>query len=233
MYLKENVTELKFQSKWFEQCLRDFLGTGERALTDEDIQKIKYLFVSTTHSYELGFATELLPELFQTCAFQDSGDEWFSECIEHTGRYHAAGDFLEIESASREENRQVFTLRLKKEVPRFESGNVPAARRFAVRKAMQDFDKGVKRYSPQNSDFNGLTENEITGDYGILVPEDFAQLAHLEVLRLMSCQTEIHSLGFLGDLPELRILEIGEVFLNDLKGIEQLIGLEKLCIWSN
>lgn len=49
----------------------------------------------------------------------------------------------------------------------------------------------------------------------------------------MSCQTEIHSLRFLEDLPELRILEIGEVFLNDLEGLEKLIGLEKLCIWSN
>ena len=49
----------------------------------------------------------------------------------------------------------------------------------------------------------------------------------------MSCQTEIHSLKFLKDLHKLRILEIGEVFLDDLVGLEELIGLEKLCIWSN
>ena len=49
----------------------------------------------------------------------------------------------------------------------------------------------------------------------------------------MSCQTEIHSLKFLDALSSLRILEIGEVFLNDLDGLENLIGLEKLCIWSN
>lgn len=97
----------------------------------------------------------------------------------------------------------------------------------------KDFKKSVRKYGTQDCDFDGLEEDEITCDYGILVPEDISRLTSLEVLRLMSCQTEIHSLRFLEDLPELRILEIGEVFLNDLEGLEKLIGLEKLCIWSN
>ena len=43
----------------------------------------------------------------------------------------------------------------------------------------------------------------------------------------------IHSLSFLEEYSKLRVLEIGEVDLNDLKGIDKLIGLEKLSIWSN
>ena len=80
---------------------------------------------------------------------------------------------------------------------------------------------------------DGLDEDEVTHDHKLLIPEDFCCLTNLEVLRLMSCQTEIHSLKFLDALSRLRILEIGEVFLNDLDGLENLIGLEKLCIWSN
>ena len=55
----------------------------------------------------------------------------------------------------------------------------------------------------------------------------------LEVVRLMSCETEIHNLKFLTALSKLRVLEIGEVFLDTVEGLEALIGLEKLCIWSN
>ena len=49
MLQKENMSEIKFQSKWFERCLKDFLNIKNRAVTDKDIQEIKYLFVTTTH----------------------------------------------------------------------------------------------------------------------------------------------------------------------------------------
>ena len=50
------MRELHFQSRWFERCLRDYLGIEDRPITEEDVQEIRYLLVSTTHSYELGFA---------------------------------------------------------------------------------------------------------------------------------------------------------------------------------
>lgn len=224
--------EIRFQSKWFERCLRDYLNIEGRPITDEDVVEIKYLFVSTTHGYELGFAKSLPPELFQTCAFPDSGDEWDCACIENTGKYSAIQDFLEIEASNLEIGYQVYTLRLKDDIQRFAYRGSAVEYKLAQR-AMRSFDADVKRYSPRGTDFEGLTEDEITCDYGILSPEDFSCLTGLEVLRLMSCQTEIHSLSFLENLPRLRILEIGEVFLNDLAGLNKLIGLEKLCIWSN
>lgn len=98
---------------------------------------------------------------------------------------------------------------------------------------MRDFEKNNKVYGTYKTDLDGLDEDEVTHDRKLLIPEDFCCLTNLEVLRLISCQTEIHSLKFLDALSRLRILEIGEVFLNDLDGLENLIGLEKLCIWSN
>ena len=226
------MRELHFQSRWFERCLRDYLGIEDRPITEEDVQEIRYLLVSTTHSYELGFAKSLPPELFQTCAFQDSGDEWDCACIENTGQYASIQDFLEIEVSNLEIGYQVHELRLKQEIACFEYDGSPVSCQRAQR-VMRDFDRSVKRYGVQDADFEGLTEDETTCDYGLLAPEDFACLPNLEVLRLMSCQQEIHSLQFLEALPKLRILEVGEVFLNSLAGLSKLIGLEKLCIWSN
>lgn len=226
------MRELQFQSRWFERCLRAYLGIEGRPITEEDVREIRYLFVSTTHSYELGFAKSLPPELFQTCVFQDSGDEWYCACIENTGKYSSIQDFLEIEVSNLEIDYQVYALRLKEGIERFAYNASPVSYKLAQR-AMQDFDKSVKRYGAQSTDLEGLVEDEVTCDYGLLAPEDFACLTNLEVLRLMSCQTEIHSLQFLEGLPRLRILEIGEVLLNDLTGLDQLIGLDKLCIWSN
>ncbi|MDE7417581.1 MAG: hypothetical protein K2N44_14980 [Lachnospiraceae bacterium] len=54
-----------------------------------------------------------------------------------------------------------------------------------------------------------------------------------QMMRLMSCETKIHSLVFLKVLPKLWILEVGEVRLDTLDGLEKPAGLEKLCVWSN
>ena len=47
--------EIQFQSRWFEKCIRDYLGIADRKITTEDVSVIKYLYVSTTDGYFLGF----------------------------------------------------------------------------------------------------------------------------------------------------------------------------------
>ena len=113
------MREIRFQSKWFERCLKDFLGIKDRAITDKDVQEIKYLFVTTTHDYGLGFAKTLPSELFQTCAFDNAGDEWAFECIEDTGKYQTVEEFLEYDSSNMDDGRKVHTIRLKRDVKRF------------------------------------------------------------------------------------------------------------------
>ena len=49
----------------------------------------------------------------------------------------------------------------------------------------------------ESEDFDGLIEDEETCDWGILIPEDFANLTGLEVIRFMDCETEIHRLAFI------------------------------------
>ena len=98
---------------------------------------------------------------------------------------------------------------------------------------MEEYEGSVKIYETEDSDFEGLVRDEETYDYGVLSTDDFSHFTNLEVVRLMSCETEIHSLSFLKALPKLRILEVGEVRLNTLDGLEKLVGLEKLCVWAN
>lgn len=229
---KEDISEIRFQSKWFERCLKDFLGIKDRAITNKDVQEIKYLFVTTTHGYGLSFAKSLPTELFQTCAFCDAGDEWAFECIENTEKYQIVEEFLECNTSNLDDDRKVYTIRLRGDIKRFNYDGTLVAYKLAQR-VMRDFDKNIKVYGTHKADLEGLDEDEVTHDRKLLIPEDFCCLTNLEVLRLMSCQTEVHSLKFLDALSKLRVLEIGEVSLNNLDGLENLIGLEKLCIWSN
>ncbi|NBI83911.1 hypothetical protein D3Z48_17940 [Clostridiaceae bacterium] len=131
-----------------------------------------------------------------------------------------------------DDGRKVHTIRLKRDVKRFKYEGSLVSYKLAQR-VMRDFEKNIKEYGAYEADREGLDEDEVTHDHKLLIPEDFCCLTNLEVLRLMSCQTEVHSLKFLDVLSKLRILEIGEVFLDDLDGLENLIGLDKLCIWSN
>lgn len=211
--------EIKFRSKWFEKCIRDYLDIWDREITDEDIRVIKYLYVTTTDGYEIGFGRGDLPENFE---FSDCGDEWEFCCLDDTSKYKHLEDFVEIDNGDGR-----ICLSLKRNLLEQEEGD------DIEEVAMKEFDSSVKKYWAEDNDFDGLVMDEVTYDYGILFPEDFAYLTGLEVVRLMSCETEIHNLKFLTALSKLRVLEIGEVFLDTVEGLETLIGLEKLCIWSN
>ena len=210
--------EIHFQSRWFERCIKTYLGVSGRALTEEDVQDIKYLYVSTTDGYFIGFGKEELPPDF---VFSDAGDEWDCCCLSDTGSYHSVEDFIQVR-----EWEGVRTLEIKRALLE-EENQMPNVQ------SMEAFERSVQIFEPVEEDFEGLVRNEETYDYGILTPEDFAGLPNLEAVRLMSCETEIHSLAFLNALPRLRVLESGQVHLNTLEGLDRLIGLEKLCIWSN
>lgn len=226
--------EIQFESRWLEKCIRDYLGIEDRAVTKEDVSVIKYLYVSTTNAYLLGFGKDILPEKF---AFSDAGDEWWCRCLSDTTKYHDINEFIDI--SDWEDCKEISIKRelLKEEFDdmdeEFDSEEVENDDDDVDIQSMEDFEGSVKIYEAEDSDFEGLVEDEKTFDYGILTPDDFSYFTNLEVVRLMSCETEIHSLAFLKALPKLRILEVGEVRLNTLDGLEKLVGLEKLCVWAN
>ena len=47
MSLKEDMSGIKFQSRWFERCLKDFLGIRERSITSEDVREIKSRYLKS------------------------------------------------------------------------------------------------------------------------------------------------------------------------------------------
>ena len=82
----------------------------------------------------------------------------------------------------------------------------------------------------EQEDYEGLANAEDSIDIGMLVADGFAYLTNLETVRLMSCEVDIHSLKSLESLANLKVLEISEVKFH---GLDKLIGLDKLCIWTN
>lgn len=214
-----------FKSKWFEKCLRNYLELGaNEPITEEMLASIKYLYVATTHDYELSFGKEELPIPFD---FSNAGDEWWSCCISDTGRFQSLEEFVEMRK-----RRSVTVLYLKDEL--LEQEKVLQEEKPCVDEAsMKAFEDNIKTYWAEQEDYDELAADEDKLDIGMVVAEDFAYLTNLETVRLMSCQHEIHSLKFLKALSKLKVLEIGEVRLDDLDGLDKLIGLDKLCIWTN
>ena len=217
--------EIQFRSPWLERCIRDYLGIENRPITEDDVRVIKYLRVSTTHEYLLELSREVLPKNF---AFSDAGDEWFFCCLSDTAKYGNNEDFIDIKDWSGTKFISIKEELLEKENSH-DQGKV-------VAQTMQDFERSVKSYETceaKEQAFEGFVKNNGMYDFdnGLLTPEDFSNFTNLEVVRLMGCEREIHSLAFLKMLPKLRVLEIGEVRLNTLDGLEKFRGLEKLCIW--
>lgn len=202
-----------------KKCLRDFLNKPNGELTESDLSKIKYLYVSTSNGYQLGFSEKSLPNPFR---FSDCGDEWFCRCLNDTHSFNAVDDFLKVCRYG-----TIYKLYLKRDV----LVNNDNDKSFDEQ-LMQEFESSIKIYYPDDEDFEGLEENDDC-EYGIISTEDFSLLKAVEVIRLMSCQLEIHSISFIKNLEKLSVLEIGEVRLYNLEGIERLNNLKKLCIWSN
>lgn len=224
VYEEETMSEITFKSKWFEKCIRDYLGLTDDIITEEELGRIKYLYVSTTNDFELGFGSQELKNPF---SFSNSGDEWEYACISDTGRYNNLDEFVEIKKYN-----SFFRLYLKKNILELEE-DLQDKNTDLNFSEMKEFENNIKYYYAEDEDYEGLTEDEDTYDMDMLFAEDFGYLTNLETLRLMSCETEIHSLKFLEKLDKLKVLEIGEVRLNELDGLDKLIGLDRLCIWAN
>lgn len=215
---------VKFKSKWFDKCIRDYLGLAiDEPITKEALNTIKYLYVSTTHDYELAFGKGDLPKGFY---FEYVGEEWECCCVYNPGKYESLDDFTKV--IDWDNGRKILTLR-SEIVKALEEEN--ELEELASEADMDKFHESVKMYYAESEDFDGLIEDEETCDWGILIPEDFANLTGLEVIRFMDCGTEIHRLAFIKELSNLKVLELGEVRLENMEGIEKILELDVICIW--
>ncbi len=210
------IVEINLKSKFLERCVREYLGLGDAPITDTALAEIKYLRIATTHDHELSLGKLALPKDFY---FDDAGDEWNFHSIDDTGRFACIEDFLDI-AEYYPPNKE---LSIKDEF-RPSNWDVPDCDEAA----MQAFNDSVVTYWAEEDDYQFAGEND-----ELFFVEDFVYFTDVEVLRLNGCEQDIHSIAFVAALKKLRVLEIGEVSLNSMDGIEKLIGLEKLCVWSN
>lgn len=234
------MSEIVFKSKWFEKCIRDYLGISDGPITEEDLSGIKYFTVETTHSHAVSFGNDELPDAFD---FDDAGDEWNCCCITNTGKYSSIDEFIDINEWGKFKKLRIKdeVLEAEEELEELEEDEVEEKKTAkeiyaeikAERAAMKEFMNNVKEYWPQSEDYEEAEEDEEACNSGLIFPEDFAYFKNVKVLRLKTCEWDVHTLAFLKGLPNLKILEVGEVRLSDLEGIEKLIGLDMLTIWSN
>ena len=187
-----------FKSKWFEKCLRNYLELGaDEPITEEMLASIKYLYVATTHDYELAFGKEELPIPFN---FSNAGDEWWCCCISDTGRFQSLEEFVEMLKWGAD-----IELSLTDEVLEQEE-ELHEEEPCLDEAVMESFEENIKTYWAEREDYEGLVEDEDTFDMGMIVADDFVYLTNLETVRLMSCEREIHSLKFLESLSKLKVL---------------------------
>ena len=237
------MSEIKFKSKWFEKCIRDYLQNPEGPITQEQLNVIKYFTVETTHSLAVEFGNEKLPEKF---SFLYAGYEWDSRCISNTGKYENVESFIEVETyggfkfleikeeaLEEEEALKEEQAAKEEEADRKKTAKEMFQEMKEQKAAMKAFMDTVKEYWAKEDDYEGAEEDEDACNSGMIFPEDFVYLKNVEVLRLKTCEWDIHTLSFLKALPNLKILEVGEVRLTDLDGIEKLVGLDMLTIWTN
>lgn len=208
--------KIAFKSYFLERCVREYLGLGSNEITTEALSQIKYLRIATTHDYELSLGKGTIPKDFY---FDDAGDEWNFRSISDTGRFSGVEEFLDIAEYYPPHKE----LSIKDELREEHWGDAPVDET-----AMQLFNENVVTYWAEEEDYSHAGENE-----ELFYTEDLALFPKLEVLRLNGCEQDIHDIAFLKSLNTLRILELGELSLHTLDGTEKLIGLEKLCVWSN
>lgn len=231
------MSEIKFKSKWFEKCIRDYLQIQEGPITQEQLNVIKYFTVETTHNLAIEFGNEKLPENF---IFVDAGDEWDCCCVSDTGKYGNVESFIDIETYGefiflkiKEEALKEAQAALEDEADSKKTAKEMFQEMKEQKAAMKAFMNNVKEYWPNEEDYVGIEEDENACNSGMIFSEDFVYLKNVEVLRLKTCEWDIHTLKFLKELSKVKILEVGEVRLTDLDGIEKLVGLDKLTIWAN
>ncbi len=208
--------EICFISKFLERCVREYLDLGDAPITDTALAQIRYLRIATTHDHELSLGKASLPKDFY---FDDAGDEWNFHSLVDTGRFSSVEEFVDI--AEYYPPNKEFSIKDELCSDEWDEPVYDEA-------AMQTFSDSVVTYWAEQEDYDSANDN---GE--LLFAEDIALFTNVEVLRLNGCEQDIHSIAFLKELTALRVLELGELSLHSTDGVERLIGLEKLCIWTN
>jgi len=68
---------------------------------------------------------------------------------------------------------------------------------------MEGFNSTVQKFWAEINEYNNLEGDEY-GNRGFINANDLKYFKNVEVVRLMDCEIDIHSLGFINELPKLK-----------------------------
>ena len=216
--------EIKLKSKWLQECLCKFFNKKDDMLKEEDLKKIKYIRLGTSNGYELQLSDQAPPEKF---APSDCGDEYECCCIYNAKKFSSIDDFIKVNKWE-----DGYSLSLRDEVLQNQDyiWNVEFEK---ISMENSKFEESLVRFEPYDGIYMKEEYEEDAENKILLNTDDFKYFTELEALRFMDCCIEIHKINFLKNLRKLRILELGSISLESFDGIEELMNLEQLCIWSN
>lgn len=215
---------MELKSKWLQECLCEFLNKKDNILKEEDLEKIKYIRIGTSHGYKLELSLQASPEKFIP---KDCGDEYEECCLYNTKRFNSIDEFIEIEKWD-----DYYNLRLKDEALENQEHICEEEREKILIKS-RTFEESLTTFEPYDGRYIKKEYEEDAENETLLNTDDFKYFTELEALRFMDCCIEIYKIDFLKDLNKLRFLELGTISLESLDGIEELRNLEEICIWSN
>ncbi|AKN29898.1 hypothetical protein Ccar_03190 [Clostridium carboxidivorans P7] len=210
---------IKLKSSWLNKCLMKFFN--KEVISQEDLDKIKYLHLSSTYE-ECMISLETPPK---RVIHPNSGDQWCDCCDWNVENSKKLDNLIKIDKYD-----YIYNIALINE-----EADVEDETAEKVEIETSEFEKSITNIGElvevEDEDYISENDDDESED-NIIFSEDLKYFRNLEELRLSVC-SDIYSLGFLNNMPNLRILELSEVQLKDNNGFENLLNLKQLSIWGD
>lgn len=220
---------LDFSQKWIADIVSELFDKPASELTAGDMAKIKYLAFGESESLANGFFVEASlqspPDPFINT---DGGDEWILCLLGDSVALNKEGNIAKlVEEYKGKENAVLSMFGLENRDREWQE----YAESKDARKRWREFSKSVKSGSHSALIDDDDKFERWYDEICVNAHKDIALFSGLEVLRVQGLR--FPDLGFLDNLPDLRVLELVETVFESTEGIEKLTRLEQLACWRD
>lgn len=196
--------------RWIELAIRKILNIMDTKLTQEDLNKIKYLKIAEPYNnkYSLEISTKIPP-----CPFIDvnGGEEWEYCCV---GKENF------------EKSLNIPPRNISKEFGLFNY----STNQIQLNK---EYASNIKMFDETGKESTELTKTSLkivewvenTDD----LINDLIKFKNLDILRIQG--VPFNKTNFLKEFKNLKVLEMSDSGSPNLETLKQLTNLEQLCIW--
>ncbi|WP_293977857.1 hypothetical protein [uncultured Clostridium sp.] len=211
-------TNVNLKSKWLSDCLCSFLNKKDCVLTRADLEKIKYIRISTSNDYELELSDHHRFLYLATAVMNMKNAVYINSSVNKFIKIDHWDDEYQLilKKSALEKQKQISHEDMEK-----------------IMADSREFEKSLVKFDPYDGMYIKKEYEEDAENETLLNTDDFKQFSELEGLRFMDCCIEIHKIDFLKKLPKLRFLELGTISLENTDGLEKLKDIAQVCIWSN